>query len=135
MNGRTAFKGSELGLKLQGLSEILCILAIQQIPKNDYQFLYVILKTLRDQYPESLIYEQILCEHILEKCEKENLSFLEGRIITILGFLKIKDIDFWLTIEKLYLQQLKTEPIFKAIEAMVGFGLANRGTSDILAQI
>ena len=58
---------------------------------------------------------------------------MDGRVISIIGDLGIKSIDFWMIVEKQYFENgLNTDEPYKYIEALVGLAQANRGTNAFL---
>jgi hypothetical protein len=100
---------------------------IDKIDK-DVGFVYLLLKNLSAIVHNGFINENLICDTLRSYFEEHN-DGLEGRVLSILGAMKVKNIDFWLYCEDLYASKLlHKEEIFKVIEALIGLASVHRGT-------
>ena len=67
---------------------------------------------------------------------KKGVAVLDGQILYLLGSMGVKDIEFWLQMEKYYLEEvLAKEDIYKIIECLVGITMVKRGSTAFLTQL
>jgi hypothetical protein len=107
------------------------------IPKGDFGLLYVILKNLNSAIGRELLIPDLLTFKVEELLDKESSGFqhLDGRILQLLASWRVKNVQFWLHLESLYKKKLPQEESFKLIEALVGLGMVQRGSTDFIQTI
>ena len=105
------------------------------MPINDYGFLFLILNSLKPCVGDVLKFQELMTESLTLVINKGGLKYLDGRILQLLGAMKVTNIDFWLFIEKKYTEKLASEDTFKVIEGLTGLAIANRGSTEFLSNL
>ena len=97
--------------------------------------MYVILKNLNSTIGRELLIPDILTFKVEELLSKDSLQHLDGRILQLLASWHLKNVQFWLHLESLYKEKVAQEETFKLIEALVGLGMVQRGSTDFIKAI
>lgn len=127
-------RSNEISLALLGAAEVVLVHGISLV-KHDTGFIYLFLKGMAGIVYNGFSAEDIICQTLLD-CFNLNPQGLEGRVLSLLGKMKVKNIEFWLSCEKLYQSLiLPKEDTYKVIEGLTGLAAARRGTRELLEKM
>lgn len=76
-----------------------------------------------------------MTDRLTQVINKGGNQYLDGRILKLLGAMKVTNIEFWLFIEKKYTEKLTSEDTFKVIEGLTGLAIAKRGSTEFLYKL
>lgn len=97
--------------------------------------MYLLLNNLSKNINIELINEELIAQTLLKTFNIKPKS-LEGRVLSLMGIIKVRNIELWLFCEKIYTEQiLQNEEVFKSIEGLIGMAIAHRGTISLLKEI